>query len=91
MLVHQSADARVADFLRHVARRLLGDLRAGAEFDLAMPRSDIADHLGLTMETVCRSMSRLRKSGCIGMSGPHRIRIRDPLKLGDLAGVVDCG
>jgi CRP/FNR family transcriptional regulator, anaerobic regulatory protein len=89
ILVHQSAEARLAGFLFHVARRLLGDLRAGAEFDLAMPRSDIADHLGLTMETVCRSMTRLRKTGWIGMSGPHRIRICDPLKLAELAGAVD--
>jgi CRP/FNR family transcriptional regulator, anaerobic regulatory protein len=89
ILVHQSAEGRLSGFLCHVARRLLGDLRAGAEFDLAMPRSDIADHLGLTMETVCRSMTRLRKSGCIGMSGPHRIRICDPLRMGDRIGAVN--
>jgi CRP/FNR family transcriptional regulator, anaerobic regulatory protein len=85
ILVHQSADARLAGFLLHVACRLLGDLRAGTEFDLAMLRSDIADHLGLTMETVCRSMTRLRKSGCIGMSGPHRIRIGDLSRLLEVA------
>ena len=81
ILVHQSAEARLAGFLCHVARRLLGDLRAGAEFDLAMPRSDIGDHLGLTMETVCRSMTKLRKSGCIEMSGPHRVRILNATRL----------
>jgi CRP/FNR family transcriptional regulator, anaerobic regulatory protein len=89
ILVHQCAEARLAGFLCQMARKLTGDLSAGVEFDLAMPRADIADHLGLTMETVCRSMTRLRKTGYIGMKGAHRIRLSNPSKLIALAGTVD--
>jgi CRP/FNR family transcriptional regulator len=86
ILLHQNADARVARFLCHLARRLGGNLRGGMTFDLAMPRCDIADHLGLTMETVCRSITRLRKIGCIAKGGAHQIRVCDAMKLRDLAG-----
>jgi CRP/FNR family transcriptional regulator, anaerobic regulatory protein len=88
LLLQQNADARIARFLCQVARRLGGDLRVGMVFNVAMPRCDIADHLGLAMETVCRSITKLRKSGCIAKHG-HQISLRQPLRLMQLAKVVD--
>jgi CRP/FNR family transcriptional regulator, anaerobic regulatory protein len=72
LLLQQTADVRMARFLCQVARRFDGDLRVGRVFDLTMSRCDIADHLGLAPETVCRSFTRLRKSGCIAKQGNIR-------------------
>ncbi len=48
---------------------------------LPMGRSDIADYLGLTIETVSRSLTLLRKRGLIGLDGEHNITIVDPASL----------
>jgi CRP/FNR family transcriptional regulator, anaerobic regulatory protein len=85
ILLHQSAEARLAGFLCLVARRLSGELRAGVEFDLAMYRPEIADHLGLTTETVCRTLTRLKKTGCISLIGPRHVRICEPSRLMKIA------
>jgi CRP/FNR family nitrogen fixation transcriptional regulator len=49
--------------------------------DLPMPRRDIADHLGLTVETVSRTFSELREAGAIELPRAHRIVLRDPTAL----------
>ena len=51
-----------------------------------MTRSDIADYLGLTIETVSRTLSRLRTEGLIEIELQARIVIRDAGALEDLAG-----
>jgi CRP/FNR family transcriptional regulator len=45
--------------------------------DLPMPRADIADYLGLTIETVCRVLSSFKRDGMIGIPDAHRIELRD--------------
>jgi CRP/FNR family transcriptional regulator len=50
-----------------------------------MKRSDIADFLGLTIETVCRSFTRLRKANIIGLEDAQTVLIRDPQRLADAA------
>jgi len=71
------AYAAAADRLLH----FLGDFankRASTGFVvLPMTRQDIGDHLGLTLETVSRAFSSLRKSGVIEMKGSDRFRIAD--------------
>jgi CRP/FNR family transcriptional regulator, nitrogen fixation regulation protein len=42
---------------------------------LPMSRSDIADYLALSVETVCRAMTDLRQSGAIRLAGSHRVII----------------
>jgi CRP-like cAMP-binding protein len=54
---------------------------AGDTIDLPISRYDIADHLGLAVETVSRSMTELREAGLIEMDGPRRVRIMDPYTL----------
>ncbi len=44
---------------------------------LPMTRQDIGDHLGLTLETVSRAFSKLRKSGVLEMKGSDRFRFAD--------------
>lgn len=55
--------------------------------ELPMTRLDIADHLGLTVETVSRSMTKLKQEGLIDITGPHSVSINDletVKRLGDI-------
>ena len=76
-LGRKTAKERVASFLisqlRHGAN--CGDGKA--EFDLPMSRSDIADYLGLTIETVSRTFTALREEGLIDLPSTHRVLIPD--------------
>lgn len=81
VLLHQSADERLAHFLVAMARRLVGEPVCGMEIVLPMPRADIADHLGLTVETVCRSMTKLRAQRVISLLGPAHVVIDRPDQL----------
>ena len=42
-----------------------------------MSRNDIADYLGLTVETVCRTLSLFRRDDVIAIPTPHRIELLD--------------
>lgn len=85
LVLRRSADERVAAFLAFVADRTGRTLDKGSELRLAMPRIDIADYLGLTIETVSRSISKLRDRGVISLNGPSRVRIEKPHMLRQLA------
>lgn len=52
---------------------------------LPMPRSDIADHLGLTTETVSRTFSKFAQRGLIHISGRRGISLKNPAALERLA------
>jgi CRP/FNR family transcriptional regulator, nitrogen fixation regulation protein len=81
LLGRKTADERIASFLLDIAGRS-GD---GARIPLPMTRTDIGDHLGLTMETVSRALSQLKSAGVITFKGSHEIVIRDRDRLADLA------
>jgi CRP/FNR family transcriptional regulator, anaerobic regulatory protein len=74
-----SAGARVAGFLDDIARRMAvsgcqaQSGPAGRSFDLPLSRGEIADVLGLTIETVSRQMTRLRTAGIIDLPGGRAI------------------
>ena len=86
LLLCQAAETRIVKFQVRVARKSPGAIEHGEEFELPMLRTDIADHLGLTMETVCRTMTKLRRDGLIAMRGPHKIQIRNARRLLEAAG-----
>jgi CRP/FNR family nitrogen fixation transcriptional regulator len=65
-LGRRTASERIAGFLLEIAQRMPQD-RTGA-VALPMSRGDIADHLGLTIETVCRSLAQLRRDGTIALT-----------------------
>jgi CRP/FNR family transcriptional regulator len=52
-----------------------------------MPRADIADFLGLTVETVSRSFSELKKRGLIRLPDAHTVELADRTALAELAGI----
>ena len=50
-----------------------------------MTRAEIADYLGLTIETVSRVFSRLKTTGVIRLVSLHELRIEKPDRLAALA------
>ncbi len=62
LLGRKTAEEKIAAFLLDMAERISKD---DEHLDLPMQRSDIADHLGLTIETVSRILSRFARSGLI--------------------------
>lgn len=73
LLGRMTAAERVASFLLEMFDRR----EAARALDLPMSRNDIADYLGLTIETVCRVLSAFRREGIIAIPNPHRIELRD--------------
>lgn len=74
LLGRMSAAERVASFLLDMDRR---GPRIPGIIDLPMSRYDIADHLGLTAETISRVLTSLRKRGIIADQGQHRVELLD--------------
>jgi CRP/FNR family transcriptional regulator len=54
-----------------------------------MNRLDIADYLGLTIETVSRTITKLANRGVLAPAGRHEIRILNPKRLVQLSGNGD--
>jgi CRP/FNR family transcriptional regulator len=79
LLGRKSATEKVASFLMMIARRGHGDA-----LDLPVTRADMADYLGLTIETVSRTLTQLRVDGVIGVKRA-KIRIVRRAALEDLA------
>ena len=80
LLGRKTASERIASFLLEMAARAASDARATIE--LPMSRADMGDYLGLTIETVCRRLTRLRLDGTIAIDG-GKIAIRDRRALGE--------
>jgi CRP/FNR family transcriptional regulator, nitrogen fixation regulation protein len=81
LLGRKSACEKVATFLLSLIARTTCD---GAH--LSMGRQDMADYLGLTIETVSRMMSQLQASAIIELVGLRDFRVRNPRALAKLAG-----
>ena len=65
LLARRSALERVASFLHRYAQRLDRAGRNAYSFELALSRQELANFLGLQLETVSRAFSRLREAGII--------------------------
>ena len=80
MLLIKTAQERVAGFLLEMAKRSA----ASTEVDLPMSRQDIADYLGLTIETVSRTLTQLEKGAAIAVPTSRRIVLRNRAALSRL-------
>lgn len=76
---------KLADFLLRLADRQARFSGPSDRVTLAMGRSDIADHLGLTMETVSRTFTKLRQAGLIALPHLSTVEILDRAGLELLA------
>jgi CRP/FNR family nitrogen fixation transcriptional regulator len=79
----QKARERVASFFVRLADRM--GVSCGDRLDLPMSRQDIADHLGLTIETVSRTITALRSANAVLIPNSHQIVLRDMAALRGLA------
>jgi CRP/FNR family nitrogen fixation transcriptional regulator len=80
MLLIKSAQERVAGFLVEMAKRAPG----ASTIQLAMSRQDIADYLGLTIETISRTLTQFEKSSAIALPTSRQIEIRNRAALARL-------
>jgi CRP/FNR family nitrogen fixation transcriptional regulator len=80
LLLIKNAPERVAAFLLTMAERISAD----NSVELPMSRRDIADHLGLTIETVSRSLTQIENTGAVEFPSPRRFVLHDRSALNRL-------
>jgi CRP/FNR family transcriptional regulator len=91
LLARKSAEEKIATFLLDMSERLARPDGHGASgpldrFDLPFSRQQIGDVLGLTIETVSRQMTRLRRDGVIDLPTRRAVEILDRAELRAIAG-----
>ena len=93
LLGRKSALERVATFVMHCVPGRGGFDCAGprcggdsAIVRLGMTRQEIADYLGLTLETVSRAFSELRRRGIIAIDKQEEVRVHDVCRMCQLTG-----
>lgn len=90
VLGRKTAREKIASFLAIIAQRVAAidgrGTKVGLVFDLPLTREAMADYLGLTLETVSRQISALKKDGVIELEGNRRVTIPDFSLLLDEAG-----
>ena len=97
LLGRKTAEEKVASFLYMLARRsmMTGCVHKGAPgtaaFELPLTRSDMADYLGLTIETVSRQLTRLKTSNVIRLNTNRLIMVPDLDRLAHSAGQDSSG
>lgn len=72
---------KIASYLLLMSRRLQEE--QDGPVILPMSRYDIADHIGIAVETVSRAITELRRQGVIELETPRCVSIRDARKLAD--------
>lgn len=90
LLGRKTAREKIASLLAIIGRRDAALLKAkphdGLRFTLPLTREAMSDYLGLTIETVSRQMSALKRDGVIILEDARRIRVPDFARLLDEAG-----
>ncbi|MBM2578106.1 helix-turn-helix domain-containing protein [Jannaschia sp. Os4] len=85
LLARKGAVGKLASFLGDLADRHGAPCADGTALDLEMPRTDIADYLCLTIETVSRTLTRMCDEGVLRREGTSRLVVTDRDGLGDMA------
>ena len=89
LLGRKTAQERIATFLVSLSDRAMRRGQSGDVLKLPMSRSDIGDYLGLTIETVSRTLTRLKKAGAVDMPNAQEIAIVDRPSLLEFAGLSE--
>jgi CRP/FNR family transcriptional regulator len=85
----RSASERVVSFLLAFSRRSARNGQDACDFELPMTRADIGDFLGLTIETVSRTFTKLKTIGLIELPQANRVKLVDLDALESLAAGED--
>ncbi|MBQ4827272.1 MULTISPECIES: transcriptional regulator FnrL [unclassified Leisingera] len=90
VLGRKTAREKIASLLSIIARRDASLTPRGATsrmvFDLPLTREAMADYLGLTLETVSRQISALKRDGVIELEGKRHVTVPDMRRLMEEAG-----
>ena len=89
LLGRKTAREKIASLLAIIARRdvsLNPRSKVPSVFDLPLTREEMADYLGLTLETVSRQVSALRRDGVISLEGKRHVTVNDFDRLLEVAG-----
>lgn len=93
LLGRKNAREKLASFLAFLARRRLwlkaDSVGQGVGFDLPVSRESLADYLGLTLETVSRQFTALKREGMIEMRSARHIFVPDLGRLVEATGEID--
>ncbi|AXI42024.1 transcriptional regulator FnrL [Sulfitobacter sp. SK011] len=85
LLGRKTAREKITFLLALIARRTadlhMKEVSDGLEFEMPMSREAMSNYLGLTIETVSRQMTALRKDGLITLTGTRSIKIPDMARL----------
>ena len=90
LLGRKTARERLASFLLAQSRQGMPSGQLRRTFRLPMTRIDIADYLGLTIETVSRTFTMLHAEQLIDIGSQNAVTICDPVVLEGLAGGMPC-
>ena len=80
-LGRKTAQEKVASFLYLIATHIDPESVDHSSFDLPLSRADIADFLGLTIETVSRQFTKLRKENVIRIENNRHVSVPDMDRL----------
>jgi len=85
LLGRKTAREKVASFLLKLSRRAVEQGLPASPVALPMSRADIADYLGLTIETVSRTFTQLKRDGVIGLPDSGHVLLLDGWRLKETA------
>jgi CRP/FNR family transcriptional regulator len=90
LLGRKTAREKIASLLAIIARRdamlQLKTMQGRSVFDLPLTREEMADYLGLTLETVSRQISALKRDGVIMLEGKRHVTVTNMDRLLEEAG-----
>lgn len=90
LLGRKTAREKISSLLAIIARRdaslKMAAPKGAIVFDLPLTREEMADYLGLTLETVSRQISALRKDGVIELEGKRHVTVPDFDRLAEQTG-----
>jgi len=95
LLGRKTAAEKVASFLELIARRspMIGCAHSGVveeiRFQLPLSRAEIADYLGLTIETVSRQIGKLKSAGILKLRATREVSVLDLHRLRETASVEE--